>query len=306
MVSICRGFLLLFLCFFLFLSANVEVYPNSNGCSLPPLPKPRLSPATFLTAGPNPVIATCGGDNVGESCLVLDPSNHRWDDSMMGDLRYGRSMASSGVARLNSLGVYILGDQSSGTITDFLAAGTMQWKNGPFLPWEIRGDMMSFTICAVTISETSFLAIRRTDIREFDASISGPTSEEGWREAGRWPSLKTMRISSPGCTKLGQKVIIAGGFKRQSTEVLDLQTREITSGGPMAQPRMWFHSGVIIGSGGRETLFAFGGEDDKGGIMNAVEEWVEESGTWKAAKSLAEPKAYYGATVAPKEIVCPV
>ena len=74
----------------------------------------------------------------------------------------------------------------------------------------------------------------------------------------------------------------------------------------MAQPRMWFHSGTIIGSGGRETLFAFGGEDDKGGIMNVVEEWVEESGTWKAASSLAESKAYYGATVVPKEIVCPV
>ena len=224
----------------------------------------------------------------------------------MGDLGDSWTRASSGVARLNSVGVYILGDQSGGTITDFLAAGTMQWQNGPFLPQEMRGERIGLTICAVTISETSFLAVRGTDIREFDASISGPTSKEGWREAGRWPSLKTKRFSSPGCTKLGQKVIIAGGFKRQSTEVLDLQTREITSGGPMAQPRMWFHSGTILGSGGRETLFAFGGEDDKGRIMNGVEEWVEESGTWKAANSLAKPIAYYGATVAPKELVCPV
>ena len=230
------------------------------------LPKPiRLSSSTsasakvlscnFLTSGPNPVIATCGGMETGgkdlASCLVLDTSNGRWDESMMGDLRRGRS--SSEVVRLDSVGVYIIG--SHGSIgSDFLPAGTRQWQNGPALP----DDMRDYDPGSVAISETSFLAICSNDIREFDASISGPTSREGWREAGRWPSLKTWRGSSPGCTKLGQKVIIAGGWdgsnrnneQLRSTEVLDLQTREISYGGDMAERRMWFHSGAIIGSGG--------------------------------------------------------
>ena len=62
-------------------------------------------------------------------------------------------------------------------------------------------------------------------------------------------------------------MIIAGGWLSdgnnilRSTEVLDLQTRVITSGGDMAQRRMWFRSGAIIGSAGVETLFAFGGQN---------------------------------------------
>merc|ERR1711970_1106035 len=104
----------------------------------------------------------------------------------------------------------------------------MQWQEGPALP-RIMGAP-----CAVEISPTSFLVFHGTDIREFDADIAGPTSSEGWREAGRWPALKTSRIWQPGCAKIGQKVIIAGdwnwGTTFSSTEVLDLVNRRITSG----------------------------------------------------------------------------
>merc|ERR1719460_2098442 len=103
--------------------------------------------------------------------------------------------------------------------------------------------------CAVTISPTSFLSIAGTDIREFDAAIAGPTSIEGWQEAGRWPTLKTSRTSWPGCAKIGQKVIIAGGYNGgglSSTRVLDLVNRRITSGGEMTTPRWWFHIAIII------------------------------------------------------------
>ena len=74
---------------------------------------------------------------------------------------------------------------------------------------------------------TSFLTIYGDHIHEFDAAIDGPTSIDGWRETGKWPRLKTSRKSWPGCAKIGQKVIIAGG----STEVLDFVSREITAGG---------------------------------------------------------------------------
>ena len=106
-------------------------------------------------------------------------------------------------------------------------------------------------------------------------------------------------------------MIIAGGWLSdgnnilRSTEVLDLQTRVITSGGDMAQHRMWFHSGAIIGSAGVETLFAFGGQNRET-YLDEVEEWVEESGSWKATNRLAEPRGYFGSTVAPKQLVCPV
>merc|ERR1719264_2035108 len=101
-------------------------------------------------------------------------------------------------ATLDHIGVFIVGGgRSNNTRTsEFLAAGTMQWQEGPALP------VAMFYPCAVTISPTSFLSIFGTHhtihqgepyIREFDAAIAGPTSIEGWRETGRWPALKTIR-----------------------------------------------------------------------------------------------------------------
>ena len=161
----------------------------------------------------------------------------------------------------------------------------------------------------------SFLSIFGTDIREFDAAIAGPTSSEGWREAGRWPALKTRRSYQPGCAKIGQKVIIAGGYNRAglgsrlgSTEVLDLVNRQITSGGEMATPRYNFYIDTII-SGGEEKMFALAGEG--GGSnrqpsqrINSVEEWVEESSTWKAADNLVEKRYNFGSVTAPRHLVC--
>ena len=126
------------------------------------------------------------------------------------------------VARLNHIGVFIVGGISTNnpSTSEFLAAGTMHWQEGPTLPVGMTHP------CAVTITQRSFLSIQGTDIREFDAALAGPTSTEGWREAGRWPRLKTSREYNPGCAKIGQKVIIAG--KRGGTKLKD--TLETHSG----------------------------------------------------------------------------
>merc|ERR550517_2404841 len=207
----------------------------------------------------------------------------------------------SAAATLNDIGVFIVGGRETNNLrtSEFLATGTMQWHEGPALPVE-----MAFP-CAVSITSTSFLAIDGTDIREFDTAIAGPTSSEGWREAGRWPELKTSRIDRPGCAKIGQKVIIAGGHNRKdlsSTEVLDLVDRRISSGGEMASPRRRFHLATII-SGGEEKMFAFAGSDGAT-ILNEVEEWVETSSTWKAADNLVGSRRSFGAVAVPRHIIC--
>ena len=68
----------------------------------------------------------------------------------------------------------------------------------------------------------------------------------------------------------------------------------------MATQRHWFHLGTIR-RGGEEKVVALGGVS-----LNTVEEWVEESGTWKKAASLAEGKGYFGAVTVPKVFLCPV
>ena len=262
----------------------------------------------FVTAEPTALVATCGGitgegwtEEGWTSCLVLDPINQRWDASRMGNLTMGRKYPAT--ATLDHIGVFIFGGSFSSRMTsDFLAAGTMQWQEGPALP-----DGMSLP-CSVEITPTSFLVLYGTDIREFDAAIAGPTSNEGWREAGRWPALKTFRSFLPGCAKIGQKVIIAGGFNKDalgSTEVLDLVNKQVTSGGEMATPRIYFHINTIV-VGREETLFALAGKYSKwdSTSLNSVEEWVEESSTWKAANNLVEKRYDFGAVAAPRHLVC--
>ena len=162
--------------------------------------------------------------------------------------------------------------------SEFLAAGAMQWQEEVALPADMSQP------CALAITATSFLAIYGTDIRKFYTAIAGPTSSEGWREAGDWPKLKTLRTSWPGCAKIGQKVIKAGrhnGGLLSSTEVLNLIDRRISSEREMASPRNGFHLAKII-SGGEEKDY-----------LSTVEEWVETSSTWKAADYLIEGRRMF-------------
>jgi len=165
--------------------------------------------------------------------------------------------------------------------------------------------------CAVEITPTSFLSIYGTHIREFDAAIAGPTSIEGWREAGRWPALETYRTWS-GCAKIGQKVIITGGegkIGEQHSVAPKCWTWSTgrSHRGEMATPRMIFHIATIV-VGGEEKLFALGGKSSKydSTRLNSVEEWVEESSTWKAVDNLVEKRYHFAAVTAPRHLVCPI
>ena len=210
---------------------------------------------------------------------------------------------SSAVARINSIGVFIIGGAISNQArtSEFLAAGTMEWQEGPALPESMNH------ICAVVITPTSFLAIGWTSIYELNIAIAGPTSNDSWEEAGRWPTLKKGR-GLFGCAKIGQKVIIAGGWASgalSSTEVLDLDSRQISSGGELAAPRYRFHIATIVIEG-EEKMFALAGSSTHTlWKTNTVEEWVEESSTWKAADNLVEKRTEFGAVVMPKHLICP-
>jgi len=293
---------------------STEVYPKStSGCFPPyPLPLQRTGHTTFLTSEPSPwnLVATCGGitspstshsTSETTTCQVLDPNNQRWDESTMGNLTMVR--VNGAAVTLNDIGVFIVGgtETDNAMTSEFLAAGSMQWQEGPALPVG-----MSY-LCAVSITPTSFLTIFGTGIREFDTAIAGPTSSEGWREEGHWPELKTIRQYRLGCAKVGQKVIIAGGYRNgaslSSTEVLDLVDRRISSGEKMASPRNGFHLATII-SGGEEKMFALAGYDGST-YLNEVEEWVEANSTWKAANNLVEKREGFGSVAVPRNLICP-
>ena len=245
------------------------------------------------------MVAVCGGDRYRKdnykSCLVLDLINNRWDDSRMGSLTapsiYGK------VAELKDVGVFHLSGNYPHTNSDYLAKGSLQWQQGPSLP--VEND----AYCAIPITQTSFLMHHgHYKIHEFDAAIAGPTSPEGWRE---WPRLKNYR-SSPGCAKIGNKVIFAGGansgYILRSTEVLDITTRTTYIGGDMASPRYSLNL-ATLSSSGQNKLLAVAGYSKKESF-STVEEWVEESSTWKEAGSLTKTRSHFGVIALPKEFIC--
>merc|ERR1712061_64727 len=284
-------------------TASMEVFPSRGCSSPPPLPSPRVGHQTFKISDPTPLIASCGGETGGDattSCLVLDLENQRWDESRMGNLIMPRHYGA--VVELKQGVLFLGGWHTASKTSDFLATGSLQWQQGPRLPQ----DMWSF--CAVPVTESSFITIVDDKIHEFDAAIAGPTSEEGWRDSTLWSTLKTSRGYTPGCAKIGNKVIVAGGTGGgrylQSTLVLDITTRTISTGGDMAAPRGWFNL-ATISTGGGATTFAIAGTSSGYTSLDSVEEWEEESSTWKAAGNLDTARLDFGVVTIPKNIICP-
>ena len=66
----------------------------------------------------------------------------------------------------------------------------------------------------------------------------------------------------------------------------------------------WFHLATIT-SGGEEKMFALAGYSFYSPI-NSVEEWVEESATWKAADNMVEKRSDFGSVAVPRHLVCPL
>ena len=263
----------------------------------------------FLTAGERKEIATCGGNDGDDlsSCLVLDTSTGQWEENRMEPLLQKRY--SHAAVTLEGQ-VYVIGGRGSSTsssTTEVLPAGSTIWQQGPQLPVRMGNGP-----CAVAISTTSFLVFHQKEIREFDASTAGPTSNQGWAEEAKWPKLETSRIWWPGCAKVGDdKVVIAGGFDNydssttlQTTEILDLTTRRISQGGKMATPRRRFHI-ISFHNNGVFTTLAVGGQDGFN-RLNTVEEWEPESESWSTVETrLKEKKSNFGLVAVNKNLVCP-
>ena len=121
-----------------------------------------------------------------------------------------------------------------------------------------------------------------------------------------------------GCAKLGDKVIIAGGWDGrmgwdlsawntlQTTEILDLTSRTISKGGNLVTPRSDFHM-ITIDNNGDSTTLALGGLDDDDNRLKSVEKWNPETETWSEVEDqLEEKRSGFGLVAAPKNLVCPL
>jgi len=265
----------------------------------------RAGHVTFLTFHSPPRVASCGGANAENTdCVVLH--NGSWIGKELDDLPEPRRTAA--VARLNE-GVFILGggDENNAASSVFLRANTTSWVSGPVLPEE-----MIWGPCAAPISDYSFLIVYGTAVYEFDTKTAGPTDFAGWRPQETWPELPSPREMA-GCAVFNQKFIVAGGSKYrspnyiefyESTVMIDVEKRTLDMAGDMSKTRDSFH---IISA--RGTLYAAGGytynyRDKTGHNLEDVEEFVEETGTWKPSMNLPDKRRAYGGVAVTTDIVC--
>ena len=120
------------------------------------------------------------------------------------------------------------------------------------------------------------------------------------------------------CSKVGRKVIIAGGQNTRnyksirSTEVLDLLTKQITSGENLRTAKKSLGAVTII-DGGKERTFSFGGFAQFAffffrwydAYYKEVDEWVEETSSWRPVTRLLQKRTFFGAVSVPMQLVCP-
>ena len=276
----------------IYLSSTI-LYPG--GCSVPSMEIGRYMHVTFLTQDSSPRITICGGRDRGynykRDCLVLQSGG--WRGGELDDLPDNRHYSAS--ARLDA-GVFILGGYYTPSSSLFLRANSRSWVEGPQLPVS-----MSYGPCAAPISDHSFLIVYERYVYEFDTRVGGPTSRAGWRERATWPQLQVSRRYGPGCAVVGNKLIVAGGSNvddyLKSTEIIDIEMKTIVFGGDMEKTRGWFHLLSIQG-----TLHAVGGHYKEGSqefFLKDVEEFVEETGTWKPVMSLSGVRSSYGGVAVP-------
>ena len=115
--------------------SSTEVFPPTSNCSPPSLPSVRTYHTTFVTAGEEPVVVTCGGEddrsNPLSSCLVLDASTGQWEENRIGSLLQKRYFHA---AVTLDQGVYVIGGEGSSkawSTTELLRAGSSSWEQGP-------------------------------------------------------------------------------------------------------------------------------------------------------------------------------
>ena len=119
---------------------------------------------------------------------------------------------------------------------------------------------------------------------------------------GRWRYLADMlgRRNGHGCTVVGRKVVVAGGFEDMTSEILDLDTEQWSRAGDLTT---WRYRSRLVTLNDRVILL--GGEHRDGSSMETVEELDMGQGTWRRlGVRMKTPRAYFAATVMDRRDLC--
>ena len=256
-----------------------------DSCSVPDLPEERHNHGSFMTEWGS--LAVCGGWWAGKpwssDCLVLNTTSKQWERGILGAV-LGEDVL--GVITMD-VGTYMIHQLTS----SLLPSGERDWITGPNAKEEVQ--------CATGISTSSFLTFSGRSVRQFDSSIAGPSSDEGWTADGEWPNLQVERYGRPGCATLGALSIVAGGQDElgqllKSVEIIFLNSKTLEKAEDMLKPRNHFNL-LVLG----KTLLALGGSNEI-----SVEMWGGVGGPWKETSMSLENSRSDFSALASSDLVC--
>jgi hypothetical protein len=336
-------------------TATVDVI--GGDCTIPDLPGTRSSPASFMTADPEePRLMVCGGQDLGDqfsSCHQYEPALEPPAWTHHSPLHRARTGA---LAVTLAAGVYVLGgsrwnpetnDDETWSTSEILRPGSSMWEKGPGM----HGGVGLKGSCAVAIINTTFLLIGGDGYSGSGSAVHEFSSLTGaWTQ---WPAGLSVPRKRHACSSYQGKVVVAGGVPGgdslpgpvildlvtrggingdvlDSTEILDLASQQIQTGGPMSTPRKSFGM-YEIGYAGTRILMTFGssnqgyvvapppilpgGGGGGGGSLGSgssveeketlLQEWDPAAEVWKPAPAVMTRRHDFSAVTVEARHVCP-
>ena len=271
-----------------------EVFPISNHCDIPNLPKEiNGQPSLILTYTEQ--VLLCGGYRNLKNCLILNSLEWSQHSTLIDE----RSFA-AGVTL--SSGIFLFGGYESNRTWEWLPTGSLSWRKGVSrIPFPGFADG-----CATHVSGTKIVLIggRHTERRilMFDVD-TGDMDEIGELNVGR---------IDHACTKFQDEIVVSGGLTSSkkvfySTELINVRTGSARVGPDMNYARR-AHGLVVAHLKGLPTVFAVGGSyydnDGRKRYLDSTELLDNHLQSWTMFEdSLSERKYAFGYLSVPSHLV---
>ena len=255
---------------------------NNNSQFIPNLPTPISSfPSMFLH---NETIMLCGGYSNEQSCLKLQEGTWTEYNSLK------KERTDAGVVSTTTATFIFGSSYSSSTDTyEYLEKDASQWKLGETkIPEGFRLG------CSIAITQDEIWLIG--GYRTIDRILSFNVTEQNFTELPT--TLKQGRYKHqcafiPGTRNL----MVTGGYTGEysnSTEIIDVETRNVTEGSPMNSTR-GYHGIGVLNIEGQEKIVVLGGSESLSSQLKSVEFYNVQTQKWELTNiELSEPKDQFG------------
>ena len=232
----------------------------------------------------NETIMLCGGKNNQQTCLKLEEDT--WTDyNSFKEERFYASVVSTTTA------TFIFGGLGSEHNYEYLEKNASEWKLGQT---KIPGNGF-YDGCSIAIFQDEIWLIgggrfTKQRILSFSVNNQNFTVLPTKLKKGRY---RHQCAFIPGTRHL----MITGGYTNEysdSTEIIDVENRNVTEGPPMNSKR-GEHGIGVLNIDGQERVVVFGGYNSEDVYLKSVEVYNAQTQRWERTNiELSEAKAEFG------------